>query len=107
MTTVTCTIREIDEFGAAVPDVTPAELAEQGFELGDTVDFYFSNGTTLEQVPYYNGYYADAGYPVFVAYPGFAYPAINISGGCFAVRSGICWRYLRKFPSPALPFPRI
>ena len=90
MMTVTCKIREIDEFGAAVPDITPAELAGQGFELGDTVDFRFSNGIILEQVPYYNGYYADAGDPVFVAYPGFTYPAINISGGCFAVRSGIC-----------------
>ena len=52
----TCKIINIDEFGAAVLDITPEELAEKGFDLGDTLDFAFSNGVKLENVPYFNGF---------------------------------------------------
>ena len=33
----------------------------------------FSNGYTLEDIPYYNGYYVDAGDPLLIAYPGYDY----------------------------------
>ena len=89
MKNVNCKIRDIDEFGGAVPDLTPSELAELGFELGDTIDFHFSNGTILENVPYYNGYYTELGVPVLVAYPGYTYPTINLNGGSFTDQSGV------------------
>lgn len=89
MEAITRRIIEIDEFGAAIPDITPAELDELGVSFGDTLDFRFSNGTVLVNAPYYNGFYSPIGDPLFVAYPTFTFPAININGRNFAAVSGV------------------
>ena len=41
----------------------------------------FSNGKTLEDIPYYNGYYVDIGEAVLVAYPGYPYIDAMINYG--------------------------
>lgn len=84
-----CKIIAIDEFGAAVLDLTPKELAEKGFELGDTLDLAFSSGITLENVPYFNGFYVRIYEPVLVAYPGFKHPSINYNCLNFHKQTGV------------------
>ena len=87
-----CKIIAIDEFGAAVLDITPKELAEKGFELGDTLDFAFSSGVVLENVPYFNGFYVKIYEPILVAYPGFEHPSINYNCLNFQLQTGVTVR---------------
>lgn len=84
-----CKIINIDEFGAAVLEFTPKEFTEKGFEFGDTVDLQFSNGTVLENVPYYNGFYVSIGEPVLVAYPSYKHPACNFNCLSFSEQTGV------------------
>ncbi|MBQ4515071.1 MAG: tyrosine-protein phosphatase [Anaerolineaceae bacterium] len=82
-------IIDIDEFGAALPDITPQELAEKGIELGDTLDIRFSNGAVFEDIPYYNGFYGKTGDILLVAYPTFTYPTVTLCSGDFVRFSGV------------------
>lgn len=82
-------IIRIDEFGAAVLELTPQEFAEKGFEFGDTIDLSFSNGAVLENVPYYNGFYIPIGEPVVVAYPSYQHPACNYNCLSFQEQTGV------------------
>ena len=58
-----------------------------GYEYGDSVNVTFSNGYTLEDIPYYNGYYTATGEPLLIAYPGYDYikAAINNSADLWLV----------------------
>ena len=47
-----------------------SELEKRGFAFGDSLTLTFSNGTVIDDLPYYNGYYAKIGNPVAVYYPG-------------------------------------
>ena len=67
-------IRE-EEFGGIYIDLSIEDFNALGFDYGDEVSIYFSNGYKLENIPYYNGYYAKTGQPLLVGYPG--YPYIN------------------------------
>ncbi len=62
-------VREDAKFHAAVVDISIDDFNALGFTLGDSCDITFSNGYTLEDVPYFNGYYVKNGAPVIVAYP--------------------------------------
>ena len=75
------------EFGGVYITKTIEEFNPLGFAYGDSVDVAFSNGYTLEDLPYYNGYYVDPGRPLLVAYPGYDYvkAAINITDDLWAV----------------------
>ena len=53
----------------AVLDISIEDFNALGFEYGDSVDISFSNGYSMEDVPYYNGYYVEAYQPLLVAYP--------------------------------------
>ncbi|MBO7666432.1 MAG: hypothetical protein J6S70_03270, partial [Clostridia bacterium] len=55
------------KFGGVYFDKTIEEFNALGFEYGDSVNIAFSNGKTLEDIPYYNGYYVDIGEAVLVA----------------------------------------
>lgn len=59
-----------DFFGGIYIDTPVEELDKAGFALGDSVDVIFSNGCSLEDIPYYNGYYVAPDEPLVVAYPG-------------------------------------
>lgn len=61
---------ENTEFGAVNIDVAHEEFEKLGAELGDSLDVYFSNGFTLEDIPYYDGFYDRVGCPAVVDYPG-------------------------------------
>ena len=67
--TLTCTVSRDSKFDSAVLSLTAEDFKQAGFNLGDSCDVAFSNGYTLTDVPYYNGYYVKKGSPVIVAYP--------------------------------------
>ncbi len=89
MTSFSCLIAAIDEFGAAIPDITPQGFSEKGFDFGDTVDLCFSNGFALENVPYFNGFYVPMKTPVMVAYPHYEHPSIGFNCANFHEISGV------------------
>ena len=74
------TIHE-EEFGGVYLKMTIEDFNALGFKYGDSVDVVFSNGYTLEDIPYYNGYYVDAGEPLLIAYPGYDYIKAAINYG--------------------------
>lgn len=69
-------------FGGVYIDISIDDFNELGFKFGDRVDIEFSNGYTLESIPYYNGYYVNAGSPLLIGYPGYPYieAAFNYGG---------------------------
>ncbi|MBO5518244.1 MAG: tyrosine-protein phosphatase [Firmicutes bacterium] len=69
------------EFGGVYIKNTIDEFNAKGFAYGDSVDLTFSNGYTLEDLPYYNGYYVQTGQPLLIAYPGYDYIKAAINNG--------------------------
>lgn len=67
---VNATVTRNTKHDAAIVSLSQKEFEKVGFNLGDSCDIVFSNGYTLSDVPYYNGYYVKYGAPVIVAYPG-------------------------------------
>ncbi len=66
---LSASISQDTKFDAAVVDCTIEDFQNLGFELGDSVDVSFSNGYTLTDIPYFDGYYVKNAMPVVVAYP--------------------------------------
>ncbi|MBR2742613.1 MAG: tyrosine-protein phosphatase [Clostridia bacterium] len=65
-----CPIIKDEKYGGIYIDISPEEFENLGFEYGDSVTVAFSNGYTLKDIPYYNGYYTKFHDPLLVAYPG-------------------------------------
>ncbi|MDO5121535.1 MAG: tyrosine-protein phosphatase [Erysipelotrichaceae bacterium] len=76
-----CAIIHETEFGGVYIKSTIDDFNKLGFEYGDSVNVEFSNGFKLEDVPYYNGYYVDAGQPLLIAYPGYDYIKAAVNYG--------------------------
>ncbi len=66
---LTATVTKDQKFNSAVLSLSEEDFSSAGFAFGDSCDVLFSNGYTLKDVPYYNGYYVKTGAPVVVAYP--------------------------------------
>lgn len=62
-------ISEDTKFGSAIIDISINDFNNLGFNLGDSVNLSFSNGYTLTDIPYFDGYYVKTGEAVLVAYP--------------------------------------
>ena len=75
------TIQHEPEFGGVYIEIGIDDFNQLGFTYGDSVDVSFSNGYTLEDIPYYNGYYVDAGQPLLIAYPGYEYIKAAVNYG--------------------------
>lgn len=69
------------EFGGVYFKMSIDDFNKLGFQYGDSVDIAFSNGFTLKDIPYYNGYYVDAGEALLIAYPGYDYIKAAINYG--------------------------
>ena len=69
------------EFGGVYAHRTIEEFNNLGFTYGDSVDVSFSNGYQLKDLPYFNGYYVDAGKPLLVGYPGYPFIKVTINYG--------------------------
>ena len=61
------------EFGGIYIHKAIEDFNHLGFAYGDSVDITFTNGYKVKDLPYYNGYYVDAGQALLVGYPGYDY----------------------------------
>jgi hypothetical protein len=78
---LTAPVEEDEDFGSVYIMITTDEFSARGFAFGDSCDLVFSNGFTLEDVPYYIGYYTRSGLPLIVGYPGTPYIAVCYNSG--------------------------
>ena len=69
------------EFGGVYIQISIDDFNKLGFAYGDSVNVEFDNGTSLMDIPYYNGYYVDAGQSLLIAYPGYDYIKATINYG--------------------------
>ncbi len=69
------------EFGGVYLKMTIDDFNAHGFEYGDSVTVRFSNGFTMDDLPYFNGYYVNVNEPLLVAYPGYDYIKAAINYG--------------------------
>lgn len=76
-----CAILHEPEFGGVYITSTAEDFNAMGYEYGDSVDIEFSNGYSLKDQPYYNGYYTQNGESLLVAYPGYDYIKACINNG--------------------------
>ena len=72
-------IQHESEFGGIYIEETIEDFNALGFEFGDSVDITFSNGASLSDIPYYNGYYVDAGEALLVGYPGYDFIKVTLN----------------------------
>ena len=63
-------VEEDAEYGNVLIELSVEQFNALGFRYGDSVDARFSNGYALEDVPYYTGYYTQAGDPLIVDFSG-------------------------------------
>ena len=78
---VGCAILHEPEFGGVYITATIEAFNAMGYEYGDSVDIQFSNGYSLTDQPYYNGYYTQNGESLLIAYPGYDYIKACINNG--------------------------
>ena len=69
------------EYGGVYIKIAIDDFNALGFSFGDSIDLTFDNGRKLEDIPYYNGYYVDAGEPLLIGYPGYEYIKATINYG--------------------------
>lgn len=63
-------IQEDSKFNACVIDFDPSSLNDIGIYFGDSVNVKFSNGYSLNDIPYFTGYYVKNNEPLMVNYGG-------------------------------------
>ena len=78
---VTAGILKDEEFGGILIDIGIEEFNSHGFDFGDSVKVSFKNGDTLDNIPYYSGYYGSIGDLLLCGYPGSANVAVKRSYG--------------------------
>lgn len=66
-----------EKFGAVYLDVSIEDFIAAGFQFGDSCDVHFSNGLTLEDIPFFSGYHVRYGMPLVVGYPGYEHIAVT------------------------------
>ena len=76
-----CALERDNEFGGIFIKITIEDFNKLGFEYGDSLDLDFSNGYKEKDLPYYSGYYVEAGNKLVVAYPGYPYIRVGINYG--------------------------
>jgi hypothetical protein len=72
---------EDKQFGNVCTSISLEEFNALGFTFGDSIDVQFDNGYTLEDIPYYNGFFARTGAPLACGYPGFEHVALAFAKG--------------------------
>lgn len=76
-----CGLIHEPEFGGVYITTAIEDFNALGYQYGDSVDIAFSNGYTLADQPYYNGYYTENGESLLVGYPGYDYIKACINNG--------------------------
>ena len=67
---ISASISHDEKYDSVIVEISPEDFMAAGFNFGDSCDVTFSNGYTLTDIPFYNGYYVKTGDAVVVAYPG-------------------------------------
>ncbi|MBR2704883.1 MAG: tyrosine-protein phosphatase [Clostridia bacterium] len=70
-----------EQFGGVYINCTIDDFNKLGFAYGDSVNVSFSNGYTINDIPYYNGYYVDEGELLLLAYPKYNYIKVGYNYG--------------------------
>ncbi len=70
LSTGTIGVEEDKGYGNVLMELDIEEFNSLGFKYGDSLDVIFSNGYSLNDVPYYTGYYTKAGDPLVAAFDG-------------------------------------
>ena len=78
---VTAPVLHEAEFGGVYIGISIDDFNALGYQYGDSVDIAFSNGQTMENQPYYNGFYTVPGNTLLVGYPGYDYVKAAIDSG--------------------------
>ena len=81
MTLKDMSVEHDEKFGGVFIHITIDDFNKLGYEFGDAIKITFSTGYTLEDIPYYNGYYVDMGDPLLVGYPGYPYIRAGFNNG--------------------------
>ena len=81
------TVIEIEKYGHAVLDITTADFADMGYELGDIVCVRFDSYEA--QMPFFDGYYSNPGEVMLRGKNPEENIAVCINYGDFAVEKGI------------------
>ena len=76
-----CALIKDTNFGGIYLNISIDDFNTLGFTFGDGIDVTFSNGYTLKNIPYYNGYYAKTGEPLACGYPGYEHVLLNNAQG--------------------------
>lgn len=76
-----CSIQYDEEFGGMYVKITIDDFNALGYAFGDSLLVKFSNGYTLDDLPYYNGYYVGIDEPLLVGYPGYPYIKLGLNNG--------------------------
>ena len=78
---VTFPVSRDPDLGSTVIGIRTEDFNALGFEYGDSCDVLFSTGYSLQDIPYYDGYYTRTGEPQICAYPGYESPVVAINSG--------------------------
>ena len=70
-----------EKFGGIYIDISIEDFNKLGFAFGDSVNVKLSNKVEINDIPYYNGYYADIGEKQMVGYPGYSYVKVCVNNG--------------------------
>lgn len=76
-----CAIEHDVKYGNINAMISVDDFHALGFEFGDSLNVAFSNGYTMEDLPYYNGFYVDIGDPEVIGYPGAETIQITVNYG--------------------------
>lgn len=86
---VSGTVTKHERYDSAITSLSAEDLAAAGFSFGDSCDVAFSNGFTVNDVPYFDGYYVRKGEPVVVAYPSDQYVCVARNNSGFWTSAGL------------------
>lgn len=65
-----------ENFGSIQIDESLDSFRDLGFDYGDSLNLVFDNGTVMNDVPYYSGYYGSAGDLIACGYDGYEHVVI-------------------------------
>ncbi len=65
------------KFNSCYINIQNEGMQEKGFAFGDSCNVYYSNGESLMDIPYFDGYYTRSDFPLICGYQGYPYVQIT------------------------------
>lgn len=82
-------VKEDNKFDGVFATIAIEDFKNEGFDYGDSVDVFFSNGIEFKDLPFYSGFYVKKGEPLLVGYKGYEYIEITRASGGLWKESGL------------------